>query len=228
MDQQARTIQATDETAWKAICREIAAAGYTAVEVWEAHAAPETLTRERAAAWLKILEDYGLQAIGYAGGLRRETLQVCQWLGISCINGGLGQCTPAAAAELCREFGVTFNFENHPEKSPDEILAGVDGGSEHLGVCLDTGWLGTQGVDAPAAVQRCGRHVRHVHLKDVKAPGKHETCLLGSGVVDLTGCIRALREIGYAGWYSWEDEPEDRNPFDSAARNREWIEQHLA
>ena len=32
----------------------------------------------------------------------------------------------------------------------------------------------------------------------------------------------------YAGWYSWEDEPENRNPFDSAVRNREWIEKRLA
>jgi hypothetical protein len=28
-------------------------------------------------------------------------------------------------------------------------------------------------------------------------------------------------------WYSWEDEPEDRNPFDSAVRNRQWIEARL-
>ena len=37
------------------------------------------------------------------------------------------------------------------------------------------------------------------------------------------GCIAALRSIAYTGWLSWEDEPEDRNPFDSAVRNREWI-----
>ena len=37
-----------------------------------------------------------------------------------------------------------------------------------------------------------------------------------------------LKELGYAGWYSWEDEPEDRNPFDSAVRNRRWIEKQLA
>ena len=63
--------------------------------------------------------------------------------------------------------------------------------------------------------------------KDVKAAGKHETCLLGDGVVNVAGCLQALREIGYAGWYSWEDEPEDRNPFDSAVRNRRWIAEHL-
>jgi hypothetical protein len=44
----------------------------------------------------------------------------------------------------------------------------------------------------------------------------------------VAGCIAALREAKYAGCYSWEDEPEDRNPFDSAVRNREWIEKRLA
>ena len=49
----------------------------------------------------------------------------------------------------------------------------------------------------------------------------------GLFAVDINGVIRALKEIGYNGWYSWEDEPEDRNPFDSAVRNREYIEARL-
>jgi hypothetical protein len=40
--------------------------------------------------------------------------------------------------------------------------------------------------------------------------------------------MSALRAISYKGAYSWEDEPEDRNPFDSARQNLQWIEQHLA
>ena len=89
-------------------------------------------------------------------------------------------------------------------------------------------WLGTQGVCGPAVIKTCGPLVRHTHVKDVKAAGKHETCLLGDGVADVGGCLAALRDVKYAGWYSREDEPEDRNPFDSAVRNREWIEKRLA
>ncbi len=44
----------------------------------------------------------------------------------------------------------------------------------------------------------------------------------------MAGCLVTLREVKYAGWYSWEDEPEDRNPMDSAVRNREWIERRLS
>ena len=226
-EQHQKTVAMTDEAAWAAICREIAAAGFRAVEIWEAHAAPESLNREKAARWKRILDDHGLRPIAYAGGLRRETLQICQWLGIPHIDGGLRVPTPEQATTLCQEHGIRFNIENHPEKTAAEALAKVGDGNEWLGLCVDTGWFGTQGADVPAQIRAAGKLVRHTHIKDVKAAGAHETCLLGEGVVNVAGCLAALREIGYAGWYSWEDEPEDRNPFDSAVRNRKWIEARL-
>jgi L-ribulose-5-phosphate 3-epimerase len=228
MDQHNQTIAATDEAAWRAICKEIAAAGFEAVEVWEAHAAPESLDEAKARRWKRILDDNGLVPVAYAGGLRPETLRICQWLGIPHVDGGLRENTPEKATALCREHGIRFNIENHPEKSAAEILAKVGGGNEWLGVCIDMGWLGTQGVSGPAVIRACAPFVRNTHVKDVKAAGKHETCPLGEGTADVAGCIAALREAKYAGWYSWEDEPENRNPFDSAVRNREWIEKRLA
>lgn len=226
-EQHQKTVARTDEAAWAAICREIAAAGFRAVEVWEAHAAPESLNHEKAGLWKRMLDDHGLQPVGYAGGLRRETLEICQWLGIPHVDGGLRGLTPEQATALCQEFGVCFNIENHPEKTAAEALAKVSGGNDWLGLCVDTGWFGTQAADVPAQIRAAGPFVRHTHIKDVKAVGGHETCLLGEGVVNVAGCLAALREIGYRGWYSWEDEPEDRNPFDSAVRNRQWIETHL-
>jgi sugar phosphate isomerase/epimerase len=65
-------------------------------------------------------------------------------------------------------------------------------------------------------------------VKDVKAAGGHETVPLGTGVVDIDNTFVALNAIGYDGWYSWEDEPEDRNPYDIAAEMRQWIEERLA
>jgi L-ribulose-5-phosphate 3-epimerase len=227
MDQHRKTVAATDEAAWRSICREIADAGFTAVEIWEAHASPESLTEARAAEWKRALKETGLEPVAYAGRLRRETLEVCRWLGIPHVDGGIGELKPDEATALCREFGIRFNVENHPEKTAAEILAKVDGGNEWLGVCIDTGWLGTQGAPGPETIRACGSFVRHTHIKDVRAVGAHETCLLGEGIADPAGCIATLRAIGYTGWYSWEDEPEDRNPMESAVRNRRWIEERL-
>ena len=227
-DQHKKTVAATDETAWRAICKEIASKGYHAVEIWEAHAAPEVMDKPRATLWKSILEEHGLKAIGYGGILSRKTLDICQWMGIPQINGWIGDSTPEQATALCRDTGVRFNIENHPQKTAKEVLDVVAGGNEWLGVCVDTGWFGTQGVSGPDIIRTCGKLVRHTHLKDVKAAGAHHTCLLGEGVAQVAKCIEALKQVGYAGWYSWEDEPEDRNPFDSAVRNREWIAGRLA
>ena len=227
-EQHRKTMAATDEAAWRQICAEIAATGFQAVEIWEAHASPDSLDEHRARTWKTILEDHGLQPVAYAGGLRRETLQMCQWLGIPHIDGGLGDLSPAEAASLCEDAGIPFNLENHPERNAEEILAKIDGGNRWLGVCVDTGWLASQSAAVPETILRIGDLVRHAHIKDVKRHGAHETCVLGEGVAQVAVCLEALRESGYRGWYSWEDEPEDRNPFDSAARNRQWIQERIA
>ncbi len=225
--QHQRTIAATDERTWRAICTEIAAAGFGAVEIWEAHAAPESLDAAKARTWRRILDESGLKGIGYAGSFRRETLQICQWLGIPRINGGLRGQSPEEATRLCRETGVVFNVENHPEKTVEQILKPIGGGNEWLGVCMDTGWLGTQGADVPATIRALGQLVRHTHVKDVKAPGAHETCRLGDGVVNIPAVLKTLKEIDYRGWYSWEDEPEDRNPMELATWTLSYLERHL-
>jgi sugar phosphate isomerase/epimerase len=227
-EQHQKTVAMTDEAAWAAMCREIAGAGFSAVEIWEAHAAPESLTQAKASQWKRILDDNGLRPIAYAGSLRPETLQICQWLGIPHIDGGLRGQTPEQATQLCRQYGVSFNIENHPEKTAAEALAKVGGGNDWLGICVDTGWFGTQGANVPEQIRACGKFVRHTHIKDVKAAGGHETCMLGDGVVNVAGCLQTLQAMGYKGWYSWEDEPEDRNPFDSAVRNRKYIQARLA
>ncbi|HYG36781.1 MAG TPA: sugar phosphate isomerase/epimerase family protein [Clostridia bacterium] len=215
-EQHRKTIAATDERAWDSICGDIAAAGYRAVEIWEAHAAPESLNANKAKTWRRILEDHGLRPVAYAGGLRPETIQVCQWLGIPHVDGSLRGQTPEEATALCRASGIAFNLENHPEKTVEEILKPIGGGNQWLGVCVDTGWLGTQGASSPAIIKALDGLVRHTHIKDVQRAGTHETCRLGDGVVNIPAALEALREINYQGWYSWEDEPEDRNPFDLA------------
>jgi sugar phosphate isomerase/epimerase len=226
-DQHSKTVAATDEAAWRDICTEIAATGFPAVEIWEAHASPDSLDKKQIQVWKQILEDHGLHPIAYAGSLSRGTLQFCQWLDIQHVDGGLGDLDPDQATRLCEEMGIRFNLENHPEKNSEEILQKIGGGNEWLGVCVDTGWLGTQSAPVPETILAIGEFVRHNHIKDVKDHGGHDTCLLGEGVAQVEVCMKAFQEIGYDGWYSWEDEPEDRNPFDSAVRNREWIERHL-
>lgn len=226
-EQERLTRERTDERAWAAICRDIAAAGYRAVEIWQAHLDPERLTEERAKAFRRILDDHGLEPIGLAGTLSDANARACQLLGIPGCNGGYWGSDRATVQRLLDSTSLHFNYENHPEKTIDAIRAQIDGLSGRAGIALDTGWLGTQGLDAPAVVRALGPLVKHVHVKDVAAAGAHHTCPLGQGVVDWSGTFQALKEIGFDGWFSWEDEPEDRNPMEIAVRMREWIEERI-
>jgi sugar phosphate isomerase/epimerase len=226
-EQHQRTVAATDERAWNGMCADIAEAGFTAVEIWEAHASPETMNAPKARVWRQILDDYGLRPIAYAGGLRRETLQICQWLGIPQIAGGLRGLTAEEATTLCIEYRVAFNYENHPERTVEEILKPIGGGNRWLGVCVDTGWLATQRAFPPEIIRALGPLVRHTHIKDVKKAGAHETCRLGDGVAAISASVTQLKKMNYPGWYSWEDEPEDRNPLDLARWSRNYLERLL-
>ena len=48
-------------------------------------------------------------------------------------------------------------------------------------------------------------------------------CRLGDRVVDIPGVIAELKKTGYDGMLCWEDEPEDRIPFEIAAEMRDYI-----
>ena len=157
MKQHFATIEATDAAEWRAICEEIATAGFRGIEVWEAHASPQTLdSKGKAAEWKKIMQGVGLKPVAYAGTLGRQTLQICEWLEIPHVDGQIGGLSPDAATKLCAEFEIGYNVENHPQKTSAEILEVIGGGNEWLGVCVDTGWLGTQGAPGPTVIEECG------------------------------------------------------------------------
>jgi sugar phosphate isomerase/epimerase len=217
------TRQRTDEREFAAICSEIAGTGFTAVEIWIAHLDPAQLTQARATTYRKILADHGLTAIGIAGALNNAGRHVCELMQIDICNGGMWNDDRAEVQHNLETSPYFFNFENHPEKSAAEIRERITGMGPKAGIALDTGWLGTQGVDAPTAVRELGSLIRHVHLKDVRQHGGHDTCPLGEGVVNIAATVAALKAIGYSGWYSWEDEPEDRNPFDIAGEMLQYI-----
>jgi L-ribulose-5-phosphate 3-epimerase len=205
------------------ICRRIRAAGYDEIELWVALVEKCDTDPARAAEFNRIMFEHRLTPVMLGGTLSDMTARLCKLFRIHGTAGGYWGSDKATARRLMRETGIQFNYENHPEKSADEIRQQIDFGADGMAVALDTGWLGTSNLDGPKLVRELGRLIRHVHVKDVSTKGGHETCKLGTGVVDIPGVIRELKAIGYSGVLSWEDEPEDRNPFDIAAESREYI-----
>jgi L-ribulose-5-phosphate 3-epimerase len=214
----------TNLAEWTEICQKIRKAGFKHVEVWIALVERCLNDADRTAAFAKALRDNGLTPVAKACALHEKSASLCMGFGIRAVAGGFRGSSPELAAHLTRETGIAYNYENQPEKSVDEIRQQCRYGADGFAVAVDTGWLCTQGIEAPRAVRELGRLIRHVHLKDIRAAGEHYTVRLGTGVADIPGVVRELKAIGYEGVLSWEDEPEDRNPFDIAEPMREYIE----
>jgi L-ribulose-5-phosphate 3-epimerase len=217
---------------FEAMLGDIKATGFSAIDLWLAHLHPTWATGEHVAVAKDLLSKHGIKVMSLAGGVGsaenlRETCKLANGLGVTVIGGG----APALADNreemiaILKEHGVKLGLENHPEKTPAEVLAQIgDGGDGHVGTACDTGWWGTQGYDAAKAVRELKGHLFAVHLKDVKAAGAHDTCRYGEGIVNIQECVRALKEVGYTGPLGIEHEPEHHDPTEDVRVSKSLLE----
>lgn len=215
-----------------AMLADVRALGFVGIDVWGGHLGPTWATDEHVAAAREALDRHVLEVTSYATWLGRDAREIgraCEIalaLGTSLI--GAGASDLAAAVPVLRERAVRLGIENHPEKTPAEVLAKIERGEGVLGATVDTGWWATQGYDAVRAVEELAPHLLHVHLKDVLHEGEpHETCRWGRGIVDAEACVRAVRRIGYSGAISVEHEPENEDPSEDCRAMRVELEAWL-
>lgn len=224
------------------IAMEVSEAGFEAIDIWDAHFDWRRAGFEDDIEQIKgACSQFDLAITSYAGGLNaadaanaEKLLKVMKQLGTSTYAGGIwGADLPAVWPNVdrwCQTLGMRFAFENHPEQSVGEILSKIDNGKwDHVGVALDTGWCGTQGVDAveAARILRDKGKLFIVHLKDVKKAGEHETCTLGDGIVPVEAVVKELVKGGWDGTFCIEHEPFDRDPMpevvESLKRVKGWM-----
>jgi sugar phosphate isomerase/epimerase len=214
------------------ILSQVRALGFDALDLWGAHLGTEWATEEHAEIARETLERHGLRLAGYATWVTPVNIEracrLARAIGTDVIAAGFSG-EPEALVPSLREHGVRLAVENHPERTPGEILAKIERGAGTFGTTVDTGWWGTQGYDAAQAIFDLRDHIVHVHLKDVRAEGEpHDTCIWGEGVVDIEACVRALQGIGYDGYLTIEHEPEDHDPSDEIVELRRRLEAWLA
>jgi sugar phosphate isomerase/epimerase len=223
-----------------AMLDEIQAMGFEAIDLWTAQLYPPWATRQHVSEAQRLLAQYSLPVVslcGWFGDTADEFEGACRLAAdLDCrILGGSTSMLEKDRAWVIgtlRRYGLRLALENHPEPSAEALRArmGPDDAEGTLGVTVDTGWFGTQGVDAAGAIRALGLQVLLVHLKDVRAAGAHDTCRYGQGVVPVEACVRALAGIGYEGTISVEHEPEHFDPRPDCVANlamvREWLGQH--
>jgi sugar phosphate isomerase/epimerase len=219
------------------ILAEIRAMGFTALDLWLAHLHPAWATSEHVDTARRLLRQHGLRVTslaGWFGNTPEEFERACQLavsVGTTILGGNTALLTSAERpfmVDRLKWYDLTLGLENHPEKTPQEVLDKIgDGGQGRIGSAIDTGWFATQGYDAAQATEALAPHLVLVHLKDVLAPGAHVTCRYGQGCAPLERCVQALKRIGYQGAISVEHEPEQADPTEdcraSYAMLREWL-----
>ena len=222
-----------------ALLDEVVDLGFSQLDLWEGHLSPRWATDDHIAIATELMADRGLAVTSLAGwfGTERDELEascrLAKAVGAPLLGGRskLLETDRPAVAALMERHDLRFALENHPERTPGEVLErigdAVDGG--RIGATVVTGWFATQGFDAALAIRELGARVLHVHFKDVaQAEPPHVTTPFGAGVVPLRRCVEALIEIGYDGAISIEDEPEDRDPRPDVRRARALLEEWIA
>jgi sugar phosphate isomerase/epimerase len=207
---------ATYAERFDALLSQIRGLGFESIDLWMAHLHYSWATPDHLAIARDALTRHGLVVHSLAGGFgatRDElasTCRIAQALGVSILAGScaLLHNDRATALAVLKEHGIRLALENHPnEKTPADILEQIGDDAGVLGTAVDTGWWGTNGYNAADAIRELRPHILAVHLKDVRAPGGHLTCVYGQGVVPIEECVRELVKTGYTGAFGVEHEP---------------------
>jgi L-ribulose-5-phosphate 3-epimerase len=232
----AAMIEQTTPQTFRKIAKAVKAMGFEGIEIYTGHCSYLNRGLDYAKAVRDVCAEEGLPVVAYAGGFGRpdgtredfkKTFAMCKALGTRLMAGGIAGNDWGLCAKMLRDEGLAIGYENHPEKSAEEILAKVSGHEDVIKVTLDTGNLTSKGGDARVAAEKLMPLIVHMHLKDVKAVGGHDTLALGKGVAKLKDTMGYVLTHGYKGWASIEHEPFDRDPDAEIAESlttvRNWL-----
>jgi inosose dehydratase len=124
--------------------------------------------------------------------------------------------------KLVEEYDIAIAIHNHgPDALYDKISdveQMVKNRHPKIGACVDTGHYLRSNEDPVEAIERLGKRVFGVHLKDVKTiekDGKRQKLytILGQGDLDTVGVLRVLKKLNYQNCLSLEYEENPKNPL---------------
>lgn len=201
---------------------DIRALGYNALDIWTAGQLNwRWATEAQIATARQLLDKHGFTVTSLGndfGDTRDEFVAACKLaVGVNTklLSGGCPVLRQERAfvIEMLEKYDLRLGVENHPEKSAQEMLDQIgDGAHGRIGTTVDTGWYATQAPDVVQTIQELGSHILHIHLKDVLAGGPDLNVGLGTGIVPMQACVRALQNTGYTGDYSIEIHSLDHDP----------------
>lgn len=192
------------------------------------------------------LNSYGVLSIDADETRTREMFDFARAMKLASIS-----ANPAREAEvfdlldkLCEEYGIPIAIHNHGPGATYDKIADVEQWTKDrhplIGACVDTGHYLRSDEDPVEAIDRLGKRVFGVHLKDVRnirnadelerlakelppnqarrlRTERKVMTILGEGELDVVGCLKALRNLGYDRSLSLEYEENKENPLSDIA-----------
>lgn len=125
--------------------------------------------------------------------------------------------------ELARRHGLAASFHPHLGtcvESPEQVERALAG--TRILLCPDTAHLAAGGADVRALIRKYAQRIRYVHLKDY-VPEPFGFVPLGEGRLDIGSIVKTLRESGYDGWLTVEADGFTGDPAEAARTSRRYL-----
>jgi sugar phosphate isomerase/epimerase len=124
-------------------------------------------------------------------------------------------------AQHAHEKGVLLLIEPEPDlllETTDQYLEVAERlNAPSIGLNFDVGHAFCVREDLSRAIAKLAPHIRHYHLEDIAATRVHHHLVPGTGAIDFSAVVSAIRATGYDGWLTVELYPFLDDP-DAAAR----------
>jgi inosose dehydratase len=234
--------------------RDIAAAGYEGVEMFDGNVAtyadrPDELRQLLADAGVELVSVYTGANFIYPDLLDDELHRVNRAAELAAtfgaerlvVGGGARRASGTTnedyvrlassldrVVDLAETHGISATYHPHLStivEGPGEVARLLP--RTRIGFCPDTGHLAAGGGDPAALIRSHPDRVRHVHLKDVVLETA-QFVPLGHGDLDFSEILAAVTETGYDSWLIVELDTYDGDPREAAELSMAHLDKLLA
>jgi sugar phosphate isomerase/epimerase len=215
------------------------ALGLHAIELYQKHVPLES-TPEQIKAVLNLCKDYDITPVAYGvqhftknDDDNKKNFEFGKALGIRTFSASPDPDSFDSLDRMCEEYKISIGIHPHGPVGKDQldrwysaevILAAVKDHNPLIGTCLDTGHLiraailGKQ-LDPAQQIRLMGARNFGIHLKDNDneaekngVGGGNSNVIIGKGVLDVPGVLKALRDVHFKGYISIEYEAHADDP----------------
>jgi sugar phosphate isomerase/epimerase len=139
-----------------------------------------------------------------------------------------------AVEKTARQYDIRIAIHNHGPgdkryPSPLDVLRMVKDRDVHMGICMDVGHTVRNGEEPVSAIEQCAARLYDFHMKDVtEATAKGKGTVVGKGVIDVPGVLKALVGIKFACHVALEYETDADAPMPGILESFAYMRQVLA